>query len=127
MTAGYTLVDGNGARLAGSPIAYILWLSVLNGLIVVLIVAARNGIGMAHHARRSWRRALVAGPLGLASYAMVVWAMTRAPIAPVAALRETSVIFAALIGAILLKEPMGHRRLTAAVVVAAGAVTLKLA
>ena len=73
-----------------------------------------------------WQRGVLAGAASLGAYGIVLWAMTRAPVAAVAALRETSVIFAALIGARLLREPFGAARTAAAVVVAAGAALLEL-
>jgi drug/metabolite transporter (DMT)-like permease len=70
--------------------------------------------------------ARLAASLTITSYTIVLWAMTRAPIAAVAALRETSVIFAALIGSVLLKEQMGRPRLAGAIVVACGIAALRL-
>ena len=78
------------------------------------------------YARRFWLRGLFSGVLSAAAYGVVLWAMTRAPVAAVAALRETSVIFAALIGAWLLKEGHIARRLVGAATVAAGVIALKI-
>ena len=78
------------------------------------------------HASRFWLRGLIGGALSAGAYGVVLWAMTRAPVAAVAALRETSVIFAALIGAWLLKEGHIARRLAGAAIVAAGVIALKL-
>ena len=75
---------------------------------------------------RGWRRGLIGGAASLGAYGIVLWAMTRAPVAAVAALRETSVLFAALIGAAFLKERLGLRRLAGAASVVAGIAALKL-
>ena len=74
---------------------------------------------------RRWRPAAFAGAITLGAYWLVVWALTQAPMASVSALRETSVIFGALIGSLLFKEPQGRRRVLAATLVAAGVVLLK--
>ena len=76
--------------------------------------------------QRGWRRGLVGGIGSVAAYGIVLWAMTRAPVAAVAALRETSVLFAALIGGVWLKEGLGFQRLLGAASVVAGVAALKL-
>lgn len=124
----YTLIDGLGVRNSGSAPSYIVWMFLLNAApIAVAAFALRGRRTVLAHLSRHWRRGLVGGACSMAAYAIVLWAMTLAPIAPVAALRETSVIFAALIGVLLLGEPLGRRRVAAACVVAAGAIVLKLA
>ena len=102
--AAYTLVDGQGARASGAPVSYTLWFFVANGIVITA----------------------VGGACSLAAYGIALWAMTRAPIALVAVLRETSVIFAAAIGALLLKEKFTRRRLfaTGAVMLGLGALRL---
>jgi drug/metabolite transporter (DMT)-like permease len=124
--ASYTLVDAAGIRLSGSPEGYIVWLFVLDALPFPLIAAARRGRELAAYGRRYWWRGLVGGVLSAAAYGVALWAMTRAPVAAVAALRETSVLFAALIGAYLLKESHARRRIGGAVAVVAGVIALKL-
>ena len=124
--AAYTLVDAAGVRLSGTPETYVVWLFVLDALpfpIVVLLIK-RNELRA--YAARFWLRGLVGGVLSAAAYGVVLWAMTRAPVAAVAALRETSVIFAALIGAWLLKEGHIGRRIAGAATVAAGVIALRL-
>lgn len=124
--AAYTLVDAAGVRLSGTPETYVVWLFVLDALpfpIVVLLIK-RNELRA--YAARFWLRGLVGGVLSAAAYGVVLWAMTRAPVAAVAALRETSVIFAALIGAWLLKEGHIGRRVAGAATVAAGVIALRL-
>ena len=86
----------------------------------------RRGREMPRYFRRYWLRAAIGGSCSVASYAIALWAMTRAPVALVAVLRETSVIFAAVIGAVLLKEKMTRRRLVATGAVLAGLIVLRL-
>jgi len=123
--AGYTVVDGAGVRAAGTAAGYALWLFFLEGLPFVLAVAwLRRGHFAAHVCTHWWRGAL-GGALTVGAYGIVLWAMARAPVAAVAALRETSVIFVALIGAMLLKEPFGRRRIAGACLVACGVALIR--
>ena len=111
--AGYTLIDGLGVRLSGNPASYGLWLFFLTAWPYVGIALWSRRAALGAHLRRHWWRGLLGGMLTIAAYLIALWAMTRAPIAAVAALRETSVIFAAAIGAWLLKEPFGRHRMIA--------------
>lgn len=122
----YTLVDAAGARASGSPEGYVVWLFVLDALPFPLMVLAQRRAALVQYAKQYWVRGLVGGALSGIAYGIALWAMTRAPVAAVAALRETSVIFAALIGAWLLREGHVVRRLASAMVVVAGVVALKL-
>ena len=124
--AAYTLVDAAGVRLSGSPEGYVLWMFVLDALPFPLVVLALRGREFVEYGRRYWARGLTGGVLSAAAYGIALWAMARAPVAAVAALRETSVIFAALIGAYILKEGHAGRRLRGAVAVVAGIIALKL-
>jgi drug/metabolite transporter (DMT)-like permease len=124
--ASYTLVDAAGVRAAGKAEAYVVWRGALNAWPFLLIVLWWKRGALLEHARASWPRALAGGTLAACAYGVVLWAMTRAPVAAVSALRETSVIFGALIGAWLLKEGHIARRVGGAVTVAAGIVALKL-
>ena len=124
--AAYTLIDAGGARTAPEPLSYVVWLFVLDALPFPLIVWILKKKDLESYAARFWLRGLTGGVLSAAAYAVVLWAMTRAPVAAVAALRETSVIFAALIGAWLLKEGHLARRLAGAATVAAGVIALKI-
>ncbi|HEV3007536.1 MAG TPA: DMT family transporter [Burkholderiales bacterium] len=124
--AAYTLVDAAGARAAAAPQTYVVWLFVLDALPFPIIVFLLKRKELLSYTRRFWLRGLVGGTLSAVAYAVVLWAMTRAPVAAVAALRETSVIFAALIGVWLLKEGHLARRLAGAVTVAAGVIALKI-
>ena len=124
--ATYTLVDGAGARASGNALAYASWLTFLEAFPFLLWNRARHGPAAFAYIGRGWRRALIGGAASLGAYGIVLWAMTRAPVAAVAALRETSVLFAALIGAAFLKEGLGLRRLAGAASVVAGVAALKL-
>ena len=124
--ASYTLVDGTGARVSGNAGAYVTWLIFIEGLPFLAWIAWRRGAPAMAYLRRGWRRGLLGGACSLAAYAIVLFAMTRAPVAAVAALRETSVLFAALIGAVWLKEGFGAMRFAGAASVVAGVAALKL-
>ena len=124
--ATYTLIDAAGVRLSASPAGYVLWLFVLDALAFPLFVFLLKRNQLAAYAARFWLRGLVGGILSSLAYGIALWAMTRAPVAAVAALRETSVIFAALIGAWLLKEGHLGRRVAGAATVAAGVIALKI-
>ena len=124
--ATYTLIDAAGVRLSGSPAGYVLWLFVLDALAFPLFIFLLKRNQLAAYAARFWLRGLVGGVLSSLAYGIALWAMTRAPVAAVAALRETSVIFAALLGAWLLKEGHLGRRVAGAATVAAGVIALKI-
>jgi drug/metabolite transporter (DMT)-like permease len=124
--AAYTLVDGAGARASGNPPAYVSWLIFLEALPFLAWIGVRRGRAALAYVRRDWGRGVIGGAASLAAYGIVLWAMTHAPVAAVAALRETSVLFAALIGAVWLKEGFGLPRLAGAASVVAGVAALKL-
>jgi drug/metabolite transporter (DMT)-like permease len=116
----YTLLDGRGARAAGSPLAYGGWLFLCFGLPWLLVPLHTLFVrGRRWEPHWTWLM-LAGGGLCCAAYLLVVWALSLQPAAPVSALRETSVIFAALLGTLLLKEPFGVRRVAASALVAAG-------
>jgi drug/metabolite transporter (DMT)-like permease len=122
----YTLVDGAGARASGNALAYVVWLSFLEGVVFLAWIRTRRGADAVSYIGAQWRRGMLGGFCSVAAYAIVLWAMTRAPVAAVAALRETSVLFAAIIGTVLLKEGFGVARLVGAASVVAGVAALKL-
>lgn len=123
--AGYTICDGLGGRAAGDVLGYIAWLFVLDAVPFGLVVVLWRRQDLADQLRASWRAPVLGGVLSLGAYGLVIWAMSLAPMASVSALRETSVIMAALIGTRLLREPFGRRRVIAASVVALGVVLLE--
>ncbi|MGH6665263.1 MAG: EamA family transporter [Pseudolabrys sp.] len=122
----YTVVDGVGARLAGNPISYVLWGFI--GICICLVPYAlwRNGRALFTDLGHFWQRGLAGGALQVVSYGIALWAMTLAPIAIVAALRETSVLFGAVIAVVVLKEPLRATRVGAAVLIVAGLVLIRL-
>ena len=127
----YSVIDGQGARLSGAgaafAFAYNSWADALTALAYLpIILCLRGRAAPARAFARDWRRGLVGGLAAFVGYAIVVWAMTRAPIAAVAALRETSVVFAAIIGVVALGEPFHAQRAIAALVILAGVILLRI-
>jgi drug/metabolite transporter (DMT)-like permease len=126
MIASYTVSDAIGVRLSGSPLPYIGWMLMLFAIpIVTVTVILRRG-RMAPFLRARWKVGAAAVLLNFGSYGIAIFALSLGAMAPVSALRETSVIFAALIGALVLKEPFGRARIVAACTVAAGVVVMNL-
>jgi drug/metabolite transporter (DMT)-like permease len=124
--ASYTLADGVGARVAGSPLSYVVWLNLFSGVWLVVAVAWRRRNSIDAYLRRHWIRGAGAGAIATVGYAIAVWALSRGALAHVAALRETSVIFAALIGATFLGEPLGRVRVGAACLIVGGLVLMNV-
>ena len=122
----YSVVDGVGARLAGSANAYTVALFVGIAPVMVIYALARRGAAATLAIGRHWGLGLAGGTLQLGSYGIAIWAMTVAPIAIVAALRETSVLFGAAIAVIFLKEPLRASRIVAAVMIIAGLALIRL-
>jgi drug/metabolite transporter (DMT)-like permease len=125
--ASYTLVDGVGVRRSGAPAAYTLWLFLLCGTPLALWGLTVRRTSFLPYVRRYWWQGLAGGVGTSASYGLALWSMTRAPVAIVAALRETSILFGIVIAGLILKEPVGMRRVIAACVIAGGAALLRLA
>ena len=125
--AAYTTVDGVGVRASASPVGYIGWLILLQSLCVPLFAAVRRRDVLLKQPRRILLSGLLAGALSVLAYGLVLWAQTKGALAPIAALRETSVIFGAIIGTLVFREPFGRSRITATVLVVAGIVLLNVA
>jgi drug/metabolite transporter (DMT)-like permease len=125
-TAAYTMVDGLGARVSGDASSFILWAIALDGPLMLAYGAIARGPASLRSVRSNWREGLAAGATSAGAYWIVVWAFTQAPLALVAALRETSVLFAILIAAFVLKERVGALRWTAAGLILAGIVLMRL-
>lgn len=125
----YTVVDGIGVRVAGNALAYVATLFLFDGIPYMLLVLWRRPgqrrAGLAYMAGR-WKLALIGSAASLGSYGIALWAMTRAPVAVVAALRETSVLFAALIGTLFLREAFGWQRAAGTLIIVAGVMMLRL-
>ncbi len=125
--AAYTYVDGMGARVAGNPITYTLWICILPPIPLFAVAFLTRGVGpVVAHVRQTWLRGLFGGAASVASYGLALYAMTRAPIAAVAALRETSILFALLISVFILKETASKWRYLAGAMIAAGGLLLKI-
>jgi phosphonate utilization associated putative membrane protein len=132
--ASYTFVDGLGVRQAGPAVtevlSYVMWLFVLDGFPYPLLLWWRRGPQgrqmLVDYARSRWPLAALGGAASIGSYAIALWAMTRAPVASVAALRETSVLFATVLGTLMLKERFGVQRALGAVVIVGGVMALRL-
>ena len=128
--ATYTLVDGIGVRRSGNTLQYVALLFLLDGIPYFLIVMwQRHGgraAALAYMGRR-WKLALLGSLASMGSYGIALWAMTRAPVASVAALRETSVLFAALIGMLFINEQFRLQRAFGVGAIVAGVMALRLA
>jgi drug/metabolite transporter (DMT)-like permease len=122
----YSVVDGVGARLAGSANAYSAALFAGIGPVMASYALVRRGREVIPTMARHWVLGLVGGTLQLGSYGIAIWAMTLAPIAIVAALRETSVLFGAAIAVVFLKEPLRPSRIGAALLIVAGLTLIRL-
>jgi phosphonate utilization associated putative membrane protein len=125
----YTVIDGLGVRASGNALAYVATLFLVDGIPFFMIVMwrrrARRAETLAYLAGR-WKIALAGSLASLGSYGIALWAMTHAPVASVAALRETAVLFAALIGAVWLKEGFGAQRAVGTALIVAGVMGLRL-
>ena len=125
-TASYTLIDGQGARVAGDAVAYIAWVFVVDGLFFAGGMLAWKGFDILPRQRKAWGIGMIAAAASYGAYAVSVWAMTIAPIAVVAALRETSILFAVLIGWLVFGEAMTRGKALAALVIVAGVMLTRL-
>jgi len=125
--AACTLIDGQGVRRSGAPAAYTLWIFLLTGAWVCAWTARGRVGALVAFARANPLVAPLGGLASVGSYGIALWAMTRAPVAAVAALRETSILFATAIAAFILREPIGRARLAAVTLIACGAVAMRLA
>jgi len=122
----YSVVDGIGARASLNPQSYVLWLLVGDALTLTPYGLWRNRDGVVNALRTFWLRGLVGGALQALSYGIALWAMTLAPIAIVASLRETSVLFGAAIAVVMLKEPVRATRIVAALLIVCGLVLIRV-
>jgi drug/metabolite transporter (DMT)-like permease len=126
--AAYIIADGLGVRSAGPTfqhrLSYIAWLCVVEGpWLLVLAIVLRPGTVWVH-LRRTWWRGAIGGVIANVGYGIAIYALVLGPMAHVAALRETSVLFGALMGTLLLGEPFGLRRVAAAFVIVVGLVLM---
>ena len=127
LIAAYTVLDALGVRSSPDPFSYIVWLNVLEAPFVPLFAIWLRGRALIPYVRQHGLRAMAGGMMGTLGYGIVVWAYAMGTVAQAATLRETSVIFAALIGTMILGEPFGRYRVLAAALVAAGVILLHAA
>lgn len=125
-TAGYSIADGMGARVLGDAVAYVAWLMMLSALFYTPVALMLKGTVLLRVPPRAWLVGAVAAAASFGAYAIAVWAMTEAPIALVAALRETSILFAVLIGWLVFGERMDRGKALAAGVIVAGVLLTRL-
>ncbi len=126
MTAGYSIVDGLGARALGDATTYVAWLFFLDAALFTPLVVVLRGPAVLRAAPRTWMLGGTAALFSYGAYAVVVWAMTVAPIPLVTALRETSILFAVLIGWLIFKEPLGRGKALASAMILGGVVLMRL-
>ena len=119
-TAGYSVTDGMGGRAAGDPVLYVGWLMMVAAVFYVPVAVGLKGTVLFRASPRAWGVGMVAGACSFGAYAIAVWAMSVAPIALVAALRETSILFAVLIGWLAFGEPMDRGKMAAAGLIVGG-------
>ena len=126
MTASYTVNDASGVRAAGSALIYAAWFFVLSAITLVLTAWIRRGDQLVRIARSELKRGFYASFFNITTYGLALYAYANAPVAPMAALRETSVVFGAIVAALILKEPLGVRRIVLAGVLALGLAAIQL-
>ncbi len=124
--AGYTFLNGLGVRHGGTVLGYLAWLEIGTGVGVVLVTVLRRRAGILAIAPSQGLRGIAAGVLAVGGYLAGLWAITLLPMAPVTAMRETSVVFGAIIGVVVFRESLGPQRIAAACLVAAGIMALTL-
>jgi drug/metabolite transporter (DMT)-like permease len=126
--AAYIIADGLGVRSAGPTfqhrLSYIAWLCVVEGPWLLVLAIALRPRTVWTHLRRTWWRGMIGGLIANVGYGIAIYALVLGPMAHIAALRETSVLFGALIGTLLLGEPFGRRRVAAAFVIVVGLVLM---
>ena len=120
------MVDGMGARVAGEAGGFVGWLFVIDGLIFAAVMLSLRGTASIPRDRKVWLIGSLGAAASYASYAIVVWAMTKAPIALVAGLRETSIVFGVLIGWFVFREQMTRSKLVSIGLIVAGVVVTRL-
>ena len=125
----YTLLDGIGVRLSGAPVSYILWIFFLIGLVKVVFELFNDKTRQPFliHFQRYWSIGLVGGFLSLGSYGLALWTMTKLPVALVAALRESAIVFAVILSYLVLREHVSLSRFIASIIIVLGVIAVRLA
>jgi len=125
--AAYTVIDGIGARINGHSTSYLFWFSCVQSIAFLCIVAHIKGHkALITHLKTNWKQGTIGGILSILAYGIILWATTKAPIAYVSALRETSVLFASFIGIVLLKEQLTKHKIVAALLICSGVAIMQL-
>ena len=124
--AGYTLVDGVGVRVSGNAVSYVLWAFLFNAIPVVSWGIWTYRGQLLPHIKQRGHLTIIGGAGTLGSYGLALWAMTMAPVAMVAALRETSILFGVMLSLILLREQISAKRLLGAVLIVGGTMMMRL-
>jgi drug/metabolite transporter (DMT)-like permease len=122
----YTLVDAKGARLSGSAFSYTGWMLLLLALLFFFAVAVIEGRQVFYRMAKDWKKSVLGGACTFASYGIALWAMTLSPVALVAALRETSILFGTVFSVFILQERITRIRGLSVLLIAAGAVAIKM-
>lgn len=125
--AAYSLVDGMGARLSGTAIGFYGWIAMGNAVLMAAYIAATAPHQFRALYTNGKRVFIIGGSASYAAYGLVIWAFTQAPIALVTALRETSIVFALLIGAVFLREKLDSGKIIATAITLIGVALLRLA
>ena len=125
----YTLLDGIGVRLSGAPVSYILWIFFLIGWVKVVFELFNDKTRQPFltHFQRYWPIGLVGGFLSLGSYGLALWTMTKLPVALVAALRESAIVFAVILSYLVLREHVSLSRFIASIIIVIGVIAVRLA
>jgi len=126
MIASYTVVDGLGVRAGPSPWAYIVWLNFLEGIPITLWALCYRRKDIRPFLKNHWKTGVLGGTLALLAYGAALYALNAGAMAQVSALRETSVLFATVIGAVVLKEGFGWRRIAAALLITVGIIAMQV-
>jgi drug/metabolite transporter (DMT)-like permease len=127
MTASYTVTDAAGVRAADSTLQYLAWFFAISTLTIVATALIRRGRAYWPAAKREFRPAFMSSFFNIATYGLALWAYANAPVAPMAALRETSIVFGAVLAAFVLREPFGLKRGVLALALACALSLLQLA
>ncbi len=123
--ATYTIIDGLAGRIAPTVLSFLAYMTSLDGILMAIAFLSVRGVSNLHQIIPFWRQGLIGGIMSNTAFALSIWAMKSAPIALVAALRETSIIFAVLIARVVLKETMTRWRIASALLIATGIIFMR--
>ncbi len=123
--ATYTIIDGLAGRIAPTVLTFLVYMSSIDGILMAVVFISVRGTSGLRQVAPFWRQGLIGGIMSNTAFALSIWAMKSAPIALVAALRETSIIFAVLIARVVLKEKMTGWRIAAALLIATGIIFMR--